>query len=121
MPRMFNRLKGISVFLVLGFFYLLFRFSSHAANAAVEDVTNKSSVTKLGQKYSIALNHIEKHIEQENGFRLSNSYLSGILKTASHIHAQRIAVIGISIIILLFLLLLAVSLLCNHFSVPYLG
>jgi len=99
---MFNGFKCIPVLFVLGFSYLLFRFSSHAANAAVEDVTNKSSVTKLGQKYRIALSHIEKHIGQENGLLFRIRYLSGIRKTPNHIHAQSIAVIGISRIILLF-------------------
>jgi hypothetical protein len=102
---MLNGFKGIPVLFVLGFFYLLFRFSSHAAKADVEDVTNKSSVTKLGQKYRIALSHIEKHIGHENGLWFRIRYLSGIRKTPNHIQAQRIAVIGMSIIILLFLLL----------------
>jgi hypothetical protein len=105
MPGMLNTNKGFSILFVLGFSYLLFRFSSHAANAAVEDVTNRSSVTKVGQKYRIALSHIEKHIGQENGFLLVNSYLSSIRNTPNQIQAQSIAVIGISRIILLFLLL----------------
>ena len=67
-------------------------------------------MTKVGKKYMIALNHIEKHIGQENGFLFENSYLSSIRNTPNHIQAQRIAVIGINRIILLFLLLLAVCL-----------
>ena len=105
MPGMLNTDKGFSILFVLRFAYLVFRFSSHAASAAVEDVTNKSSMTKVGQKYIIALSHIAKHMGQENGLCLNSLYLSSIRKTPNHIQEQSIAVIGMSIIILLFLLL----------------
>jgi len=87
----------------LNFDYFL--WSAHAPNAADIVVTNSISCTNKGQRYKSKLSHIDKHIGQLNGFLLSHRYLSGIRHTSIHIHAQSMAVIGISKIILSFWLL----------------